>query len=364
MAHTTRMRRVLAVLAISSLVVAACGGDDDAADPATQTDPSPTDAPSATGTPAATDAPDATDAPRPVATVRFASIETSGQSALPKVMADSGIGAEHGLDIEIVPYAQPGGQYNMIGSDADVVAGNILDLHRRRAAGTDIVAVWGFKRFANPIVALPDSDIESFGDLKGRKVGQFGTTFLDWLVVRTAGAITYGFDIEEDSEIIQAAPPLLIESLNKGEVDATLQFDSLALAPVTRGEQRVVTDAGQLVAEAGYDPDSMYLVWMISQEWIDDNPGALDDLQAAFAETYDVLRTDDSVWPELAALAGVSDDLLEAYRENERRTISPPFHSGLLQSTQELVDAMIDIVGTDAVGLETLDPDAFAFPDE
>ncbi len=40
-------------------------------------------------------------------------------------------------------------------------------------------------------------------------MGEFGTTFLDWLILRAAGKKAYGLDIETDTTITQGTPPLL-----------------------------------------------------------------------------------------------------------------------------------------------------------
>lgn len=383
---TRRLPRSLAIIICPILILtaASCGSDDDdtsATEPAPVTNDTSTVEPADTSTitddtstvepaesdPTATTTDDTTTTePAEPAPIRFASIESAGQSAVPKVMTDEGIAADNGLEVDIVAYAQPGQQYTLIQSgEADVIAGNILDLHRQRDAGTDIQAFWGFQGYNNPIVVLPDSDIVEFGDLEGRTIGQFGTTFLDWLALRAAGQGAYGIDLETDAELVNASPPLLNQALDNGEVDATLQFSSLALAPVFNGEQRVVTTVYDVIEAAGLDPDSLYLVWIISEEWLNENPGGLEQLQTAMAETYDVLDTDDSVWPDLAALVGITDPaLVDAFVDAERDHINPPFNATLLASTQDVLDAMNAVVGTEVTGIEQLDPAAFAFPAE
>ncbi len=355
------VRGIVAPLLAFGLVAAACGSDD-----ADDSSTDPTAAAIDTTDPVSTEpaSTESVPAPTEVVEIRFGSIESSGQSIVPIVMEESGIAERYGLDVEIVPFAQPGAQYTLVaGGEVDLVPGNILDLHRQRGAGSDLVGVWGFQRFTSPIVTLPDSPIETFEDLRGSKVGQFGTTFLDWLVIRTAGSIAYDLDLEVDAELVQATPPLLNQALSSGEVDATLQFDSLALAPLTKGQQRAVTDVPTLLEAADLDPDSLYLVWMMPQSWIDEHPEAFANLQLALAETYEVLMTDDSVWPPLVELVGITEpDVMEAYIASERAKDNPPFNAALFEPTQALIDAMVATVGADVVGLEALDPAAFVFP--
>lgn len=395
--RTTRIhhRLAIALLVPVALVAASCGSDKtatttpSAATTSASTAPASTAVGSSAGSAAPTDSagsalptesmgtaasgssapgagsstPTGTDATKPV-TIRFASIESAGQSEVPKVMTESGIAATHHLDVKVVPYAQPGAQYNLIkGGEADVVAGNVLDLQRLRNSGSKIKAFWGFQGWSNQIVVLPNSPIKTFSDLKGKKVGEFGATFFDWLVLRGAGKAAFGFDIEKDAKPTQAAPPLLNQALAKGEVDAALQFSSFTLAPIVNGEQRVVTTVRDVIVAANLNPESMYLVWMVTEDWLDKNPNGLADLQAAMADTYQVLKNDDTVWDKLVPLVGITDPTIaKAFIAEEREITNPPFSADLLAPTQQLIDAISGVVGPDVIGFDKLDPASFAFP--
>ena len=127
----------------------------------------------------------------------------------------------------------------MYKSDAtDVSAGNFIDLLRQRKAGLGLQAFHGFQGYSNLIVAKPDSPIKSFADLKGKKVGEFGPTFLDWLILRAAGKKAYGIDLQNDATLVQGAPPLLNQFLAKGDArcDASVQLAHLRPDPQGRAE--------------------------------------------------------------------------------------------------------------------------------
>src|SRR5262249_38266984 len=155
--------------------------------------------------------------------VRFAVIGSSGQSEVPYAVQRYGLDRKHGLALQIVDFAAPGQQYMMYRADAiDCSAGNFVDLLRHRKAGVALQAFHGFQGFRSLIVAKPSSPVRGFADLKGKRVGEFGATFLDWLIIRAAGSRAYGIDLERDATLVQGAPPLLNQFLERDELDATL----------------------------------------------------------------------------------------------------------------------------------------------
>jgi NitT/TauT family transport system substrate-binding protein len=301
----------------------------------------------------------------PSIVVKIAVIGSSGQAEVPYVIKAFGLDKKYGIDVEQVDYSMPGQHYAMFRSGAaDVAAGNFIDLLRQRKAGLKIRAFRGFQSHNNIIVAKPNSAIATFQDLKGKKVGEFGTTFLDWLILRAAGQKAYGLDLEKDSTVVQGAPPLLNQLLARNEVDATLQFSSLTFGPLARGEQKVVADVPAVMRAAGFSPEAFYLQWLVTEDWIKAHPDAVGKLDAMFAEAYAKLQSDDSVWPPLAKMIGITDQAAtEAYRDKARKIDNPPFNAELLKPTQTLLDALVALAGEQATGVTAVDPGAFLFPE-
>jgi NitT/TauT family transport system substrate-binding protein len=296
-------------------------------------------------------------------TLRFAVIGSAGQSEVPFAVQQAGLDKKYGITIQIIDYAAPGQQYNMFRSGAaDIAGGNFIDLLRQRKGGNAIQAIHGFQGYNNAFVVKPDSSVKAFADLKGRKVGTFGTTFLDWLIVRAAGKKAYNVDLQTDARLVSGAPPLLNQFLARGEVDATLQFSSLTLAPIARGEQRVLIDLPALMKAAGFRSDVFYVQWIITEKWAKANPQALTRLPKMLGEAYALLRQDDGLWPALAQRINITDPaIIAAYRDLERGVVDPPYSAELIKPTQELLDTIVAIAGEQAVGVTTVDPAAFLF---
>jgi NitT/TauT family transport system substrate-binding protein len=301
---------------------------------------------------------------QPAPTLRFAVIGSGGQTEVPYAIQQAGLDKKYGINIEIVDFAVPGQQYTMFRAGAaDIAGGNFVDLLRQRKGGNAVQAIHGFQSYNNLFVVKPDSPIKAFADLKGKRVGMFGATFLDWLIVRAAGKKAYAVDLQTDAAPVPGAPPLLNQFLARGEVDATLQFSSLTLGPIAKGEQRMLIDMPAMMQAAGFGTDPFYVQWIITERWVKANPEAVRKLPTMLDEAYAVLKSDDRLWPTLAQRINITDPaIVVAYRDLERRVDNPPYRADLVKQTQALLDAIIAIAGEPAVGVTAVDPAAFRFP--
>jgi NitT/TauT family transport system substrate-binding protein len=297
-------------------------------------------------------------------TLRFAVVGSGSQSEVPYAIRETGLDRKYGINIEVIDIAAPGQQYTMFRSGAaDISPGNFVDLLRQRKGGSAIQAIHSFQGYSNQIVVRPGSPIKTFADLKGRKVGTFGTAFLDWLIVRAAGRKAYNVDLQTDADVAPGAPPLLNQLLARGEIDAALQFSTLTLSPIVRNEQRALIDLPGLMKAAGFNADVFYLQWLITERWAKANPDAVRKVPAMLDDAYAALRTDDRLWPALAQRINITDSAgIAAYRDAGRRIDNPPYSAALLKPTQDMLDAIIAIAGEAAVGVTTVDPAAFVFP--
>lgn len=380
-----RLRSALAIVAACSLVAAACGSDDDgdtgdtgaaaAADtaepdpePDPETDdqepePDPESEPE-TDTDAEPEPDEAMDAEREILPLRWSTITSASQGYLPSVIIEQGIDTDYGFDLEIIELSGTGQQWTALrGGETDISSGSVLDLARQRASGLEVKSIASFLAYNSPIVVMDDSEITSFGEVEGRRFGTPNASLLDYQIIRAAGLRAHGVDVGVDTELAEAAPGLLNEFVRSGEIDATLQFSSLAFAPLATGEMRAISNIRSLMEEGGFDPDALYLLYVASDEWLDANPDRIDDLFGMLAAGIEVLENDDSVWPALAAVSGVEDpDLLDRFISEQRAVLFPPYSPDLIEPTDDLIQALVELIGEADVGTTGLDPDDFIFP--
>lgn len=350
-----RVSLILAFLLLSACVAPAATPADTTQPTEQQTDSGETGSETSSDTGAGADA--------ELIPVRFGAVAGASQAYIPLLLEQKGIDAKYGLDVEIVPLSQVGQLWTGLQTgEFDVSASNFLDLLRQRQAGLGVTSIRGFIKFGNPIVTTPDKPYEELPDLAGAKFGTVSTAVLDWMVIRAAGVKAYGFDVETDAVPTTASPPLIGELLNNGELDAAWQFSDFTLAPLQEGTLKEITNVAELMSEAGFDPDAFYLTYQLADTWREAHPDAVAALIAAMDEAVELMMTDDSVWPDLAAYSGMeNEELLPAFIEMQRDAFDTQFTEEKLAPTQELLDQLIEVVGQEPIAVTTVDPEAFDF---
>jgi NitT/TauT family transport system substrate-binding protein len=209
---------------------------------------------------------------------------------------------------------------------------------------------------------LADKPYTRLADLRGAHVGTPTDTLLDWMILRAAGARSEGFDVGKDAQAQNAAPGLINGLLDKGDLDAALQFSDFTLAPLTTGKFKEITTIAKVMAAAQFDPQSFYLSYNLGEPWREKYPGAAPRLVAAILDAAELIHTDDAIWPALAKRSGVEDpQLLPAYVAMQRGLFRTAYGPDKLAPTQAVVDALIETVGQSAVGVSRVDPAAFDF---
>ncbi len=289
---------------------------------------------------------------------------SGGQGEVPYVVQKFGLDRKHGLVVDEVALSAPGQQYIMFRSGSiDVSPGTFVDLLRQRKAGGALQALHGFQGNNKRNVVNPETPITSFAYLRGSLIGEYVTNNLDWLIVRAAGKKAYAIDLEKDATLVQGSPPLLNQFLAKGEVDAMLQFSSLTLEPITRGELGPFVDVPSLMDRGGFRRDTFNSNWKVDVAWTREHPGTIDRLYAMIDDAYGVLKSDDGVWPDIAQKIGITEPgLVAAYRDLARSVDNPPYDASLIPATQALIDAIVDEAGEAPIGFRQVDPAAFLFP--
>ena len=88
----------------------------------------------------------------------------------------------------------------------------------------------------------PSKPYTKIADLKGQKVGTPNATLLDWMIIRAAGKKAEGIDLENDAQMQAAAPGLINGLLDKGDLDAALQYSDFTLGAGQPGQVQGADD--------------------------------------------------------------------------------------------------------------------------
>lgn len=232
----------------------------------------------------------------------------------------NGFDEAEGIDLEVVELASNDATRIAIQSgDVDVIVSDWLFVSRQRAEGEMLTFV-PYSTSIGAVMVPGDSPIKSLADLKGKKIGVAGGA-LDktWLMLRGLAEKEHGMDLAGESEQAFGAPPLLMEKLQQGELDAGLNYWNYNARLETAGYREII--GGQEAAKAlGASGDISAIGYVFKEGWADEKPQAAMGFVKASRRAKELLKTSDEEWVRLRPLMNADDDavfetLKKRYRE-------------------------------------------------
>lgn len=244
--------------------------------------------------------------------------------------------------------------------EVDVIVSDWLWVSRQRANGRTYTFV-PFSSSVGAVMVPGVSDIQDFGDLRGRKIAIAGGP-LDkgWLLLRGYAEREFGFDLAAETEQVFGAPPLLTEVARRGEVDAILNYWHYGARLEAEGFRRLV-DSNEAGIALGAKGAISAIGYVFDEQWANENL----ETMTAFFETTEkaksILATSDEEWDVLRPLTGAPDDAtLIALRDRFRDGIPDRPLDAELADTQLIYRILAEIGGRELVGpAEEMAPGTF-----
>ena len=203
-----------------------------------------------------------------VTTINVAGIPTSALAPF-KLAISEGAFTDVGLDIVYKEYAASDAVYTAYrAGGVDAGLGGIPSLANLVASGVDRKVVFALQRTTNGMLVRANDGISTVADLKGKKIGLFGSA-----IGSSANQFFalcrkyYDFDPMTEASVQYGAPSLLAELLGKGDIDMALVIDPAGTPQVASGAYVNIGDLGVVLEEksgitaytAGWDFDSKFL---------------------------------------------------------------------------------------------------------
>jgi NitT/TauT family transport system substrate-binding protein len=201
------------------------------------------------------------------------------------VMRELGLDEKHGFKLEVVLFSKTLDLANALArGDIDIAVIPAEFVAKLREQGTDVVIVAVDFYQNQAVVVRSGVEAKSLEDLYGRRLGVFKPTGT-YAMFRAYMKALYGADPEEAFELASMPPPQLVESFQRGDLDAVVIWEPFVSKLVKEYGGRIVVDYTTLWRRWGGPGDSgVMIVYAARGEWARENPELVEKLQKARAE--------------------------------------------------------------------------------
>ncbi|HVJ40255.1 MAG TPA: ABC transporter substrate-binding protein [Dongiaceae bacterium] len=270
------------------------------------------------------------------------------------VMRD-GLDRQHGIRIEPVMLAdKDAAAIALLSGQVDAIVTDWLWVARQRAGGKDFTFV-PFSMAAGGVMARPEANLSNVADLAGRRIGVGGgPDDKSWLLLRAYAQKSAGLDLVSKADIQFSAPPVLNEMIQRGKLDAVLNFWQFNAQLQAKGYREIISTR-EMLTTLGIDRPPPLLGWVFHEQWADKQPQAAKALLETSFDAKKRLLQDDAVWQQLRPSMNASDDrLFEALKSGYRAGIPTGYDSADVEAARKTLSIMNAVDPAATAGLADL----------
>jgi NitT/TauT family transport system substrate-binding protein len=291
--------------------------------------------------------------------VRLVDNPYSTQSYARIVMQKFQLDKKYGFNLQIIPTGNTAASITAFQSGGtDFGLFNWLDIARMRNAGINVTGIGPFLQVGADYFVVPaNSAIKNIGDFKGKKIGMYSRTSVNWVITVAVAQKIYGFDIQKESLVQEGAANLLRALLEQGQLDASHIFNNLTPDLMVTGKFRIMAQIKELVDQLGL-PSTPFLLWAVDTNYAQAHPNNVKAFLAAYRDAVEILRTDDSAWLEHARELQMTDEAIGLLREEMRADTWSRFEPENDANIRKTFDLLLAISGPKVMGMSKL-PDGF-----
>ena len=238
------------------------------------------------------------------------------------VLKEKGLDQAEGVDVEVVPLSSKNAtSVSLLGDAVDMIVTDWIWVSRQRADNYKFTFA-PYSLTVGSVMVRPDAGIESVADLAGKRLGVAGGPVdKSWLLLRAYSRQTLGQDIADEIQPNFAAPPLLNQLMEQGDLDAALNFWHYAARLEAAGMRRLIS-IDEVLAGLGIDRELPMVGWVFKESWARAQPSAIDGFLRASAAAKKMLAESDAEWERLRPLMKAEDEAtFVALREGFRAGI-------------------------------------------
>lgn len=292
-------------------------------------------------------------------TLRVAENPYSTQSYARTTIERFKLDQKYGFTLKVVPTGNTQSTIVAFQSgSADIAIFNWLDIGRMRNAGIKVLGVAPFLQFGADYWVVPaTSPLKTIGDFKGRRIGIYSTTSVNWVVTVAVARKIYHYDINAQSRVQEASATLVRGLLEQGQLDAAHVFNNLTPDMIATGKFRIMSQIKDEVDALGL-LSTPFLFWTVTDTYAAAHPNNVRAFVEAYRDAVGILKKDDGAWVAHAKELGVPDAAIPVLRNEMRADTwsrSQPQNETDIRRT---FAALLAIAGPKVMGMSAL-PEGF-----
>lgn len=276
----------------------------------------------------------------------------------------NGFDRANGFTLRVQSYADNAAtRVALEGGAADAIVADWIWAARQRAAGRDYVFV-PFSKAVGGLMVPADSPARRLADLVGKKIGIAGGPLdKSWLVLRAYATREYGIDLEEETEQVYGAPPLIYRTALSGETDASINFWHFLARMRAQGMRELVSVA-EATRALGLNPETPLLGYILRESFIAEHHDIVPALRAASREAKALLARGEAAWDAIREhMRAETEAEFQALREDFLAG-TPPEGPVDTRDADRFLRLMAELGGAELVGgATTLPAGLFAAPE-
>ncbi|GBU19947.1 MULTISPECIES: ABC transporter substrate-binding protein [Methylobacterium] len=233
------------------------------------------------------------------------------------VIKARGLDAANGFRLETVKLAgNDAARISFQGGQVDTIVGDLIWASRLRNEGRDVRFV-PYSSTEGALMVPADSPVKGLADLAGKRLGVAGGALdKNWVLLRAQAREAGRLDLESAAQLAYGAPPLIMQKLEAGELDAALLYWTYCARLEAKGFRRVVS-ADDIMRAFGAKGSVALIGYLFDGAALRDRPEAVRGFAAASMAAKQILATEPAAWEIVRPLMAAEDEpTFEALKRN------------------------------------------------
>jgi ABC-type nitrate/sulfonate/bicarbonate transport system substrate-binding protein len=327
--RTRKRRWQVALLGVVSIALVACGGGEDAG---------------------AAAGPAASCGPLTEPQSLKLGVNPGAQDLVTFVMQEQGFAEKHNLRLEVSSFQNPAALHAAIGQQAvDVGFGGLTAMATARQQGRGTMIFDVLTSPSNVAVTRADSDVQSFSDLRGRKLGVFGgRSSATFAITSVVAKGKYGIEsLERDVDVIEGPDAAVLGLLDEGNIDAALIGTTATVQAMLSNKYRVLSDiSADYQSTFGKLPG--HVLAATTDDYAETHCGVLNAFSGALDDTVAFIQSDAGVWADYAKKVELTDPRApQLLQERVASRYIADWNQAQADAEAALIEQLIPVLGAD-----------------